>query len=281
MKIVDYCLDSYGEQSISELAIYQCGYEKCSSDHCYGYSIRDHYLIHYIVSGSGEYHVNGKTYHLTKGDGFMICPSVSTMYKSCPDDPWEYYWVGFYGTEAKQLFKTANIGPNNLIFHNEDKEVLRLMKRMYYSYKKPNSPKTEALGYLYIFVSKLIEQCESLNLNNNNNSTGYVEKAINYIKCNYSHDLSIQEIADFVEIDRSHLFRLFKLHTDLSPQQYIINCRLSKARELLQTTDFTVEEIAHSVGFEYLSYFFRIFKKETKLTPLQYKKSISGDSDNH
>lgn len=278
MKVLDNCLNSSQEQTVAELAIYQCGHEKCKSGHQYGYAIRDHYLMHYIVSGSGEYHVDGFTYNLSAGDGFLICPSVSTMYKASEHDPWEYYWVGFYGTEAKQLLKKANLGPQSMVFHNDNEQISRLMNQMHNSQRNPNSPETETLGYLYIFISKLIEQYESQNKNRHNNSTGYVEKTINYIKCHYSCTLSIQNIADYIGIDRSQLFRLFKMHMDISPQQYIINFRIAKACELMRTTELSIEEIAHSVGFDYLSYFFRIFKRETNTTPLQYINEIKTGS---
>lgn len=278
MKILDDCLNSSQEQTVSELAVYQCGHQKCEPGHCYGYAIRDHYLVHYIVSGSGEYSVNGEKYELSKGDGFLICPSISTMYKASQSDPWEYYWVGFYGTEAKHLLKQANLGPQNLVFHNEDKEIRHLMSRMHHTLKNPESADSETLGYLYLFLSKLIEQYQSENKGKRNNSTGYVEKAINYIKCNYSRPVTIQEVADYIGLDRSQLFRLFKLHMDLSPQQYIINFRVAKACELMGSADLSIEEIAHSVGFEYLSYFFRIFKRETGMTPLQYRDDLKKKS---
>ncbi|MDI6617095.1 MAG: AraC family transcriptional regulator [Clostridiales bacterium] len=277
MKVLDNCLNSSTEQTVFELDVYQCGHEKCNPGHSYGYAIRDHYLIHYIVGGCGEYNVGGRKYELSKGDGFLICPSVSTMYKASMKNPWEYYWIGFYGTEAKKILEMANLGPNNIIFHNDDKVIKELLSKMYYTLKDPNCPEIETLGYLYIFLSKLIKQYKFQNKSKHNNAN-YVEKAINYVKCNYSRDLTIQELADFIGVDRSQLFRLFKLQTNISPQQYIINYRIAKACELIKTTNLSVEEIARSVGFKYPSYFFRIFKRETAMTPLQYKNKTCDNN---
>ncbi len=274
MKIYDYCLNSREEQTISELATYQCGHENCTPGHIYGYAIRDHYLLHYIVSGSGEYHVGGNVYKLSKGDGFLICPSISTMYKASVDDPWEYYWVGFYGSEARNLLRKANLGGKNLIFHNDDQNITDYLKQMYSAQKSSIAPETQALGFLYLLISKLIAQYE-LDSKTNPDSPDYVEKALNFIKCNYSKKISVQKIADLVGIDRSQLFRLFKLQINISPQEYINKFRVAQACELLKTSDSTVEQIAHTVGIGCNSYFFKIFKKETNLTPVQYKKHIT------
>lgn len=69
------------------LQVLHAGEQVCSPGHYFGYSARAHYLIHYIISGSGEYHVRDRVYHLKVGDGFLIQPNVNTFYKASDTDP--------------------------------------------------------------------------------------------------------------------------------------------------------------------------------------------------
>ena len=85
------------------LAVYNTGYQKCAPGYTWGPALRDHYLLHYIESGEGWYTGGGKTYHLTKGDLFAVFPSQVVCYVADHLDPWEYYWVGFNGTEARRM----------------------------------------------------------------------------------------------------------------------------------------------------------------------------------
>ncbi len=273
MKINDSCLNSSLEQAASEVAIYQTGRQACSPGHSYGYAVRDHYIIHYIVKGSGQYHVGNKTFHLSKGDGFLICPSIDSIYRASDSDPWEYYWVGFYGTEAKRLLESAQLTLNNPVFHYEEEEFVGYFKSLYESSKSSNKTELSTLGYLYLILSKLIEQQELNDQKKSAGSDSYVQKSINYIQNNYSNPaISINEIAQFLGIDRTQFFRHFKQYTGISPQQYLINFKMAKACEKIKNSDLPIEEIAHSVGFQHLSYFSKVFKKQFQLSPLEYKK---------
>lgn len=277
----DYTLYTTSDRPSTEMSVYQCGWECCYPGHFYGPAIRDHYLIHYVIKGRGEYIVNKKNYQLSKGDGFLICPSISTTYRACPDDPWEYYWVGFNGTQAKRLLKLANLDLDHPIFRYDRDDFLEsCLIKMYNETRSASSIDIATLGYLYLFISKLVQQHASTLKQKSRGANDYISKAIRYIQDNYSRNIEIGQIAAYVGIDRTQLFRSFKLKMDISPQRYLINYRIAKACEIMRTTDYSIEEIAYSVGFEYLSYFFKAFKRETKTTPSLYrKKPFEHDTD--
>lgn len=69
----------------------------------WGPAIRDHYLFHYVISGKGRLVLNNTCYHIGRGDLFLIRPSVVASYAADMDEPWEYCWVGFNGTEAERI----------------------------------------------------------------------------------------------------------------------------------------------------------------------------------
>ena len=94
-----------------------------------------------------------------------------------------------------------------------------------------------------------------------------LDTAVDYMRKNYSYPLTVEAVARRCGVDRSHLFRLFKQHLQLSPQQYLIRLRLNKAEELLQTTSLSVSEVAFSCGFNDLCHFSRLFKRRFGVPP--------------
>ena len=106
------------------LAVYQCGWQQCGPNHSYGPGIWDHYVIHYIIKGKGEFTCGGKTYPIQAGQGFMIPPNTTAYYRADNDDPWEYHWVGFNGTEARKMLEKAKY---NLRFDCVPQKLIGLM----------------------------------------------------------------------------------------------------------------------------------------------------------
>ena len=64
------------------LAVYQCGWQQCGPNHSYGPGIWDHYVIHYIIKGKGEFTYGGNTYPIQAGQGFMISPNTTAYYRA-------------------------------------------------------------------------------------------------------------------------------------------------------------------------------------------------------
>ena len=73
-----------------ELSIFNCGLERCAPGQTWGPGIRDHYLIHLVVSGKGTFEVGGKTFEVVPGDLFFARPSQLIRYSADEQQPWEY-----------------------------------------------------------------------------------------------------------------------------------------------------------------------------------------------
>ncbi len=69
---------------------------------------RDHYLIHYIISGKGYYKIKNTTFTLQAGDSFLVYPNTEVLYFADESDPWEYAWVGFTGSDASMILKATD-----------------------------------------------------------------------------------------------------------------------------------------------------------------------------
>ncbi len=100
-------------------------------------------------------------------------------------------------------------------------------------------------------------------------------KAAEYLDTNYTHDISVEEIAEALGVSRSFLSRCFKEVHGMTILEYLLGVRMKNALRLLNETDLSVNEIAAQVGFNNANYFFRKFKEEFDVTPTQYRTEKS------
>ncbi len=98
-----------------------------------------------------------------------------------------------------------------------------------------------------------------------------IQTVIQFMEANLSRVLSLDELADAVNLSPSRLSHVFKAETGLSPAQYWKTRRLRQAAKLLAHTFLRVQEITQAVGIHDESHFHRDFKKTYGLTPLQFR----------
>ncbi len=108
-------------------------------------------------------------------------------------------------------------------------------------------------------------------------NTVYVAEAKKFIEEYYYKDISIQDIADKLNISRHHLCRVFKETTANTLLNYITEVRMNKAKELLAEGKLTVNDIAKEIGFNNTTYFNKKFKQNFGITPTQYQSNIARE----
>ncbi len=134
-------------------------------------------------------------------------------------------------------------------------------------------------GLLYHFFAKLMQHekspCPLPQVQNH--SEVYVKVATDFIKKNYSRKITIEEIADYVGINRKYLSSLFRKTLNVSPQDFLINYRINRACVLLAENLLSITHVAHSVGYDDSLLFSKMFKKRKGMSPTQYRKRLMGN----
>lgn len=103
---------------------------------------------------------------------------------------------------------------------------------------------------------------------------GYTEstrKAIQYIRRNYTQDVSLYQAAQEIGVNSSYLSRTFKEDCGIGFAEYLNNIRVTQAKYLMESTDIKLKEIVRMAGFNNYTYFFKVFKIMTGRTPVEYK----------
>lgn len=244
------------DQHFADLNPVQFGYEDCKPSHFYGPAVRTYWLLHYVVSGSGSFTREGKTYQLGAGDLFVIPPYLETYYEADAGHPWRYIWIGF--TAGCPLPETLR------------KPVLHCPGAGALFEKMKGCGRLEAGRSAYL--TACLWELMSLFAEQGKERVDYVEKAISCIHSEYMHDLTVQGLADRLGLDRSYFSSLFKERTGLPPVQYLIRYRMEKAAELMLEHGESPSTAASSVGYPDLYHFSKLFKAHFGLSPREYVK---------
>ena len=99
-----------------------------------------------------------------------------------------------------------------------------------------------------------------------------IKKMLSYIHENYMEPIKLDDIAASASVSVGECCRCFKEMVRKSPNQYLVAYRISRAMELLGSSEKTVTEIAVETGFNDASHFIQYFKRQTGMTPKDYRK---------
>ncbi len=127
----------------------------------------------------------------------------------------------------------------------------------------------------------LIEAAIQLHSRPETDSNAIVTAATAYLEQHCADQLQISDLVHHLGYSRARIFEMFKAGTGMTPNDYLLRCRIRKARELLTDTDQPITEIALDAGFTSSQYFSQVFKKYTGMTPSRYRSKtspvVSGD----
>lgn len=275
----DVIFSIFPSENYIDLNLYQYGWEQCEPGHSFGPARRNHYLFHYVISGAGmlmanDSHSVTKTYHISGGQGFLIFPNQITTYIADPDQPWEYTWLEFDGLRVKEAIDLTTLSPNSPVYRTELSSLRNAMadEMSYIVHHSDRSP-FQLIGHLYLFLDSLIRSCrKSTPVQRSKMSDHYIKEAIAYIENNYQNDISIEDIAKIVGVNRSYFGKIFHNAIGRSPQEFLSNYRMVKATELLKLTSLSIADIGHAVGYENQLHFSRAFKNIYGVSPLHWRK---------
>jgi AraC-like DNA-binding protein len=96
-----------------------------------------------------------------------------------------------------------------------------------------------------------------------------------YIEAHLAHELSVNELAAVAQTSPAYFARLFRQATGQTPHQYVVMCRIERAKRLLRETEWPIIDIGHDVGFTDQSYFTAVFRKHVATTPSAYRGDTS------
>lgn len=259
-----------------EMNVDECGIEQGIPGLGYNYEVLKNAVIHYVTKGYGTFKFNGKVYNLKQGDIFILLKGMQVEYVASIDDPWEYYWIGFSGSNANEYLNRTSITNSCVANCKENSKIPKIILNMCEISKTYNPSRSDdilLLKELYSLLYALIEEFPKPFEYKDKELHTYIQDALNFINSNYMHSITVQEIADYVNLSRSYLYKMFIKNLGISPQRYLINLRMYKATLLLKSTKLPIGEVANSVGYSDSLLFSKTFSKHFSMSPLNYRNN--------
>ena len=243
----------------------------------------DYYEIYYLFSGERRYLINSDLYDISRGDIILIKKNALHMTKELEtpfgsnikiyltDDA--FYSLGENGDRLKDCFKY-----NHIVFpENEQKYINGIFERIRDGYKNTGlftkqlmtNSVYEILTAIYDKVFDNTEEFPIISENENEE----ILKAVRYIYNNFNKNLTLKNIAGYVNMNPSYFSRIFKKYTGLNLTDYINYIRIKNANSMLINSNLPITEISANCGFDNQTYFCKVFKKINGCSAREFKKN--------
>lgn len=216
--------------------------------------------------GSGKfYSPQTGEINIKENDVMLLFPDVGHYYY--PDYSWDTTWVVWNGIEAEKLVAMKYFSPVNPIIKNGFSSINNA-HNLLEPLLKEETP-TAVLQRKVILLNMLLElhKCSNPGISNYAKTT---RMAINFIDANIAKDITLEEIANHCNFSVPHFRRIFNAETGVSPKEFLISRKISKAKEYLSSR-VPVKETSEMLGFTDESYFRKVFKKITGITPGKFQ----------
>lgn len=268
----------FPSENFVDLGLYQFGWEHCAPCQSFGPAARNHYLFHYVISGTGTLHADNikgtpVSYQVKSGQGFMIFPGQICTYVADKEIPWEYVWIEFDGLRVKNAIELTGLHQNQPVYRARFKDMSEIMKNeMLYMINHKEEPPFHLIGHLYLFLDALVRSLASVEPGQGNSLRDfYIKEAFAFIEQNFQNDISVEAIAAACGLNRSYFGKIFRESTGKSPQEFLISYRMTKAAELLKLTTLSISNIGNAVGYSNQLHFSRAFKNVYGVSPRQWR----------
>ena len=131
----DLLFSVFPNENFVDIGLYQYGWEHCAPAHSFGPAARNHYIFHYVISGTGTLMADNSagetiTYQVKSGQGFMLFPGQINTYIADKQLPWEYMWIEFDGLRIKEALSVTDLCKDMPIYHSHSKELREKLARL-------------------------------------------------------------------------------------------------------------------------------------------------------
>ncbi|HEX2985593.1 MAG TPA: helix-turn-helix transcriptional regulator [Caproiciproducens sp.] len=191
-------------------------------------------------------------------------------------EKWNFFYLIFEGAQAKYFYNLIRT-TDNVMRINPLSRILDVFIDMtetnyqdtLLSYMQQSMLVHDLLYELYKASNEIVECKHMIPAQDTD-----INNAISFINAHYKEPLSVDIICNKVCLSKFYFCKIFKEHTGISVYQFINQCRINKAKELLSYSKYTVTDIGTTVGFKNTLTFIRNFEKYTHMTPSEYRENF-------
>ncbi|MCX3310973.1 AraC family transcriptional regulator [Pantoea vagans] len=241
----------------------------------------DRFELMFIRAGGGCYNIDGRTWHVKKGDILLF--NANVLHDECPA-PSEDLLILSCGVEQ---LKIDGLPMNTLTTRSQPAvmpsselydEICQLFDQIWSHVNSKRIYRSEIADKL---LCVLLLLCRNIWMENKFQLENYDlqlgQRIKDYIDNHYKEDIALSTITAAMNMNQFYLAHVFKAYSGYSPKHYQTRRRIGEAQNLLLSTDLGVTEVANAVGYDNVNNFHRIFNNLVGIPPARYKKAwING-----
>jgi AraC-like DNA-binding protein len=239
----------------------------------------DTFELYYMISGECRYFIGNRVLQVCSNNLILIPKGVhhKTRYSDCACDRMLMMFSGNYISPVL-LPAIYRLFPNNIYAPNEKNKtkILELFDKMIRENEKKDLLSDELIKCYITELFSLILRSE-MEENHYEKGNIIIDDAIEYIRKNFSEEITLSALAKRSAMSESRFSRVFKEVVGIGYKEYLNSVRLNQANRLLLNTSQSVSDIAYACGFNDSNYFSTFFKKTNGMSPLEFRKLNSGD----
>ncbi len=245
------------------------------------------YLFFMVLAGEGSLEYNGTVYALRRGDCvFVDCHKAYAH--SCSEALWSLKWVHFYGPNMGSIYDNyVERGGRPVLTPPDGTRYEALLDEIYrIALSGTNIKDMQICEKLTSLLTLLMEQAQAAAGRSGAAEGGEGEKGgegnsvkrrnlqsvKEYLDANFDRKITLDMLAERFYINKFYLTRIFKEQFGAPITEYLLQVRITQAKQRLRFTDKSIEEIAHECGMHDANYFSRMFKKVEKVTPGEFRR---------
>lgn len=265
---------------------------KWNGEYPFTYHSHQDYEIYFFHGGECRYLIHNQIYDLEPGD--IIVMDGLTLHKPNVKPTKEYVrsviqfspvWIKGLLLEmgSMYLLETFQTLHNCLIRTNENEESKELervfcrLAKLQKAIKKPTLQDETEMKILLLHALTIVYRLGQMNsikiLDQKEEKTIHAENIANYLQEHYMEKLTLQSIADKLNLSRSYVAKVFKMMTGYTVMEFVMECRLTQAKYLLEMEPLKpLKDVAYESGFESPTHFSRYFREQVGVTAKEYRK---------
>lgn len=234
--------------------------------------------IMFVFSGNGKAIINGKSYHIKKGD--IIVYNANTVHEESTTSKTSLE-LGFFGISN---FKISDF-PSDCLISNETNPVIHSGKdeekiSFYFSSlieeiggeQKYNELIAKYLARLILIdILRLADISEAKFVTN-----AIFNQIYKYLNTHYCEIDSLDQVCDDLHISKYYISHVFKKYIGKPPMQYVTSKKIDLAKKLLTESDLSATEIGEKCGYFDHAMFFKAFKRTVGTTPIAFRKETAS-----
>ncbi|MHC5373275.1 AraC family transcriptional regulator [Enterococcus sp. LJL120] len=228
--------------------------------------------VHWLFSekGSGTVLIDNQKINLPVGTSILINQTIPHDYY--PNDAWETAYFTFGGALISEIMTLLGFG-NYLVISENAIDVENFVNQLTAEIEKDTlTTPLKVSGMIYSFLM-LIKESTLAESSHYSKYHDLIQPVVTYIKKHYAEEIRNEELAQLIGYSPQYLNRLFKDVYQTSPNQYLLEYRMQKAKELLANEPLlTIQEISAATGFSNASHFIALFKRSEQVTPKNFRR---------